>query len=390
MRRLFIALGTMVALGAPLAVVPRAAAQDRPELPDNADPNDWESYFTLGERKFNTFPSQAETAFLWAARLDPTRAEPIMARWAAFYARDQGLYINYLNDDERTLRRPDVLLNEEHCGWPWCATRSCTGASRRHCCPCWDAGCCGTGRTEAFMAYGRGDFRRAATDFAMLVRRNPRRNFRLRHYRALSLVGAGQADSAAVEIERLLEALRQADAEEVGEYVSKARWEHALGLVHEVRGDTARARREFERALEEDLSWYAARMGLARLDLRAGNAEGAVTHLAAAAEIAPGDGVVRLEYGNALAAAGRIDDAVAQYEVALQREPYWAEVYLRLGRAHDALGETAGPPRCTGATCCAPHAGRRRSWRRLRDGWRRCSPPRPERQHRDTPGSGGG
>ena len=194
--------------------------------------------------------------------------------------------------------------------------------------------------TEAFMAYGRGDFRRAASDFGMLVRRNPQRNFRLRHYRALSLIGAGQADSAAVEIERLLAALRQADAEEVGEaYESRARWEHALGLVHEVRGDTARARREFERALEEDLTWYAARMGLARLDLRGGNAEGAVGHLAAAVEIAPGDGVVRLEYGNALAAAGRIDQAVEQYGVALEREPDWAEVYLRLGRAHDALGD---------------------------------------------------
>lgn len=342
MRRLLLALVTMVALGAPLAIVPHAAAQNRPALPDSADPNDWESYFALGERTFTTAPAEAEAAFGWAARLDPTRAEPAMARWAAFYARDPGLWINYLNDDQRTMRRPDVILNEEHMRMalvrdPFvhrgfeAALLSMLGRRLL-----WDRS------TEAFAAYGRRDFRRAAADFGMLVRRNPQRNFRLRHYRALSLVGAGQADSAAVEIERLLEALRRTDAEEVGEaYASPARWEHALGVVHEVRGDTARAHRGFQRALEEDPSWYAARVGLARLDLRAGNAAGAVAQLAAAAEIAPGDGVVRLEYGNALAEAGRAREAVAQYEAARAREPHWAEVYLRMGRARDALGETA-------------------------------------------------
>jgi tetratricopeptide (TPR) repeat protein len=341
MRTLLIALTALV-LGAPLADAPHAAAQSRPELPGDADPNDWESYFDLGERVFDTFPTQAEDAFLWAARLDPTRAEPLMARWATFYARDQGLWINYLNDDERTLRRPDVLMNEErlrlaqvrnpfvHRGLE-AALLSMLGRRLL-----WDRS------TEAFLAYGRGDFRRAASDFATLVRANPRRNYRLRHYRALSLIGAGQPDSAAVEIERLLADLRRADAAEVGDaYESKALWEHALGLVHETTGDTARARREYERALEEDLAWYAARMGLARLDLRGGNADAAVAHLAAAAEAAPGDGVVRLEYGDALLVAGRISDAVAQYQAAREREPHWAEVYLRLGRAHDALGEGA-------------------------------------------------
>lgn len=342
MRRLLITLATVAALGAPLSLVPAAAAQARPELPADADPNDWESYFALGERMFTTFPSRAETAFTWAGRLDPTRAEPLMARWAAFYARDQGLWIMYLNDDERALRRPDVIQNEErmklalvrnpfvHRGFE-AALLSQLGRRLL-----WDRS------TEAFLDYGRGHFRRAAADFEGLVRRNPRRNFRLRHYRALSLIGAGQADSAAVEIERLLAALREADEEEVSDaYQSKAHWEHALGLVHEVRGDTARARRHFERALEEDLTWYASRMGLARLDLRGGNAEAAVTHLASAAEIAPEDGVVRLEHGNALAAAGRLNEAVAQYNLALSREPHWAEVYLRLARARDTLGETA-------------------------------------------------
>lgn len=342
MRRTIIAFTLMAAPAVFPPMAPHAATQARPELPADADPNDWESYFALGERLFTVFPSRAEEAFMWSERLDPTRAEPIMARWAAFYARDQGLWINYLNNDERTLRRPDVILNEErmrlalarnpfvHRGFE-AALLSMLG--RRI---LWDRS------TEAFLAYGRGNFRRAAADFGALVRRNPRRNYRLRHYRALSLIGANQPDSAAVELERLLADLRRADAEEAGgEYQSKALWEHALGRVHEVRGDTARARRDYERALEEDLAWYPARMGLARLDARAGNADGAVGHLAAAAEMVPNDGVVRLEYGNALALAGRVDDALQQYGRAKELHPHWAEVYLRLGRAHEIRGTTA-------------------------------------------------
>jgi Tfp pilus assembly protein PilF len=341
MRRLLLsALAALVAVGAPLAIAPHAAAQPRPSLPRNADPNDWESYFDAGERLFTTFPGQADTAFLWAARLDPTRAEPLLARWAAFYARDQGLWIDYLEEDPRTLRRQDVIDNEEHLSLAYArnpfvhrgleaALLSRLGRRLR-----WDGG------TRGFMAYGRGDFDEAARIFGRLVRGNPRRHLRLRHYLALSLIGAGRADSAAVEIEALLAALRSAEEREVGDgYESKAAWEHALGLLYEIRGDTARARRAYERSLEEDLAWYPARMGLGRLELRAGNADGAVVHLAQAVEIAPGDGVVRLDYANALLAAGWVEEGAQQCRVAMEMEPYWPEVYLRLAYAHDALGE---------------------------------------------------
>jgi len=329
-------------VGALLAVAPFAGAQERPNLPRDADPNDWESYFDVGERAFPDMPGQAEAAFVWAARLDPTRAEPLLARWATFFARDQGTWINYLNDEERTLRRDEVIANEEHLWLAYArnpfvhrglevALLARLGRRLR-----WDRA------TEAFMEYGRGEFRDAAREFARLVRNNPERNYRLRHYRALSLVGDGQLDSAAVEIEALLATLRATDEEEVGTgYESKAMWEHALGMVYEAGGDLPQARRAFERSLEEDLSWYPARQGLARLDLRAGNATASVEHLSAAVEIAPRDGVVRLEYGNALTSARRTHDAVEQYRTALELEPYWAEAYFRLARAHDALGETA-------------------------------------------------
>jgi tetratricopeptide (TPR) repeat protein len=335
MRRTF-ALAALFAL----AAVSPAAAQPRPELPRDADPNDWESYFAVGERLFVSFPRGAGEAFEWAARLDPTRAEPLLARWAAFYARDESLWVSYLNDEERTLRRPDVIRNEENLRMAYvrnpfvhrgleAALLANLGRRLR-----WDRA------TEAFVDYGRGDFRKAARDFGRLVRNNPERNMRLRHYRALALIGDGQTDSAAVEIETLLTALRERDEQEVGDgYQSKAMWEHALGLVYETRGDTARARQAYERSVVEDLTWYPARMGLARLELRAGNAAAAVEHLAQAVEIAPDDGVLRLEYANALTGARNGADAVTQLQLAMEMEPYWAEPYLRLARVYDALGQ---------------------------------------------------
>lgn len=318
-----------------------AAAQPRPQLPADADPNDWESYFAVGERLFVNFPRGANEAFIWASRVDPTRAEPLLARWAAFYARDQGLWINYLNDDERTLRRQDVIDNEANLHMAYirnpfvhrgleAALLSQLGRRLR-----WDRA------TEAFLDYGRGDFQEAARDFGRLVRNNPRRNLRLRHYRALAFIGAGQTDSAAVEIEALLTALRAEDEQEVGSgYQSKAMWEQSLGLVYEVRGDTARSRQAYERSLVEDLSYYPARMGLARLELRAGNAAAAADHLAQAVEVAPGDGVLRLEYGNALTGARRGEEAIEQLRISIELEPYWAEPYLRLARVYDVLGQT--------------------------------------------------
>jgi tetratricopeptide (TPR) repeat protein len=155
-------------------------------------------------------------------------------------------------------------------------------------------------------------------------------------------LGAGQPDSAAVEIEALLTALRGQEAREVGEgYESKALWEQALGRIYEIRGDTARSRRAYERSLEEALSWYPSRMGLARLEQNAGNAPAAAEQLARAVEAEPDDGVVRLEYCSALLAVQRPADALEHCEAALRQYPYWAEAYLRTGGAYDQLGRTA-------------------------------------------------
>lgn len=330
---------TIVALAACAPAAP-AGAQGGPVLPRGADPNDWHSYFALGESLVHRQPAQAQAAFEWASRLDPTRAEPLLGRWASFHARDLGSWLGYLERDAAYLRRPQVMRNDSLYRRAFVrdplANRGLEAAlfaMLGHRLRPRDA-------LTAFTYYAEGSFPQAARVFGRVARGGPGWSLRARHFRALSWVGAGQADSAIAEIQGLLDALRAREPRESGDfYQSAAAWEHALGMLHESRGDTAQARRAFQRALEEDRAWYPAGMGLARLALQAGNSADAVEHLARAAQAAPGDGVVRYEHGSALYAAGRVDQAAAEYRAAMELEPFWADVPLRLGMAYDRLGQ---------------------------------------------------
>lgn len=330
-----------LALAGVFLIAGTAAAQPaRPDLPRGADPNDWEAYFELGDRSFQRDPRQAAAAFYWASRLDPSRAEPFFARWAAYFGSDQGTWIAYLNEDEQILRRPNVIANDSLLLWAYrrnpfvhrgleVGLFAMLGRRLR-----WgDA-------TTAFMDYGEGEFTRAADRFGRVIRGNPGANVRFRHWRALSFVGAGQLDSAAAEITELLRVLRETDAERLTYYYeSKAGYEYALGLLHESANHPAEARRAFERALEEDLTMYPARSGLARLALRERKSADAVEHLAQAVEIAPEDALMHFEYANALMAANRRDDAIPHYRRAIELEPFYAAPYLRLGIALQNAGE---------------------------------------------------
>jgi len=339
MRAPFILLALAAAcIAAPLHAQPEPS---RPPLPRGADPNDWEAYFDEGAKQFDQFPGRAGAAFYWAARLDPTRAEPLFGQWAAFFAQDHGKWLSYVEEEERILRQPEMVANQAlkmrayyrnpfvHRGFEallW----SRLGRQLR-----WN------GAARAFMDYGRAEFDEAADGFGRSVRANPVRNAHLRYWRALAFVGGSRLDSAAVELTELLAVLRTEDEVRVGDYYeSKAMLEYALGRLHDAGGRPAEARRAYERALEEDLTMYPARAALARMAVRERRPDEAVEHLAQVVEIAPDDAVMHFEHGNALVAAGRHGDAVGAYLRATQLEPHWADAYLRLGLALDQTGQT--------------------------------------------------
>ena len=168
----------LVAAALTVASAIHAQVPERPTVPRGADPNDWETYFDLGDRVFQRNPRQAIAAFSWASRLDPSRAEPFFARWAAYYGNDQGWWIGYLTEDSEILRRPAVIQNDSLLLWAYrrnpfvhrgleVGLYAMLGRQLR-----WD------GAMVAFREYGEGDFREAAQRFGAIVRGNPGRNVR--------------------------------------------------------------------------------------------------------------------------------------------------------------------------------------------------------------------
>lgn len=94
-----------------------------------------------------------------------------------------------------------------------------------------------------------------------------------------------------------------------------------LARVLELTRDHAAAARAFAEAARLDEGDPAAHAGLGRLALAAGRAEAAVDALLTALRLAPADEDLRLWLGEALAAAGRLDEAAALYQDWLNELP---------------------------------------------------------------------
>src|SRR2546427_253943 len=80
----------------------------RPRLAAEADTNDWQAYFDYGVEQLQRVPGRADAAFYWAGRLDPWRSEPFYGRWVTFWMRHDGDWADYLAENPRILRNPEV------------------------------------------------------------------------------------------------------------------------------------------------------------------------------------------------------------------------------------------------------------------------------------------
>lgn len=331
-------LALLLALAVPAAAQP-GDMPARPQLPRGADPNDWESYFDLGVSLEPRMPGRAEAAFNWAARLDPSRAEPLFALWAATHFRDINRFERYLDEEERVLAHPAVVRADSlrwraflrnpfvHRGLEALLYDQLGGRFRT------DAG------TRAWLSYAAGDLPRAADEFSRIAHRRTRYRF----WAALSNVAAGRLPVGAAHLDTLL---KQARAEEDTRLIradeSKEMYEYAAALLHRARRNPAGARTALERALVENAAFYPARVQLAEMALSAGRNGAAVEEMAQALEMAPDDGYTRFRYGVALLAAGRASDAAEAFVRAAELEPHYAEIDLHLGAALAQAGDSAG------------------------------------------------
>jgi tetratricopeptide (TPR) repeat protein len=331
-----------LALSALLATVAGAQTAE-PRLPRDADPNDWEAYFDLGVRLLGRDSEAAEAAFTWSSKLRPDRAEPLFARWCAFFASDGRRFEQYLNGDEDTMHDAKVKRADSvraaafrrnpfvHQGLEIMAFNALPGRFRDD------------DITRAWLSLGKGDLAPALDWFGHLVQRDPDKFGYLRFVRASAFVNTARNDSARAELEALLAQLRARDEKVLGDgYESKELLEYALGLIHLHSGRPQAARAALETALVENPGFAPAHAVLGQMADAARDSARALQELALAVELQPDDAPYRMAYAAALVRARRPREAIAQLEQAVAIAPLYAEPYYLLAGALGPVGDAAG------------------------------------------------
>jgi Tfp pilus assembly protein PilF len=140
-------------------------------------------------------------------------------------------------------------------------------------------------------------------------------------------------DSAATDLAVLADSLGQRQEKKLtGFYVSRANIYYAQGTAYIQRGDTAAARAAFEQALTEDLGFHMASVRLSGRALASGDTTTALSHLAHAVAVSPGDPALRLYYGIILSACKQSDDAREQFLKGIEMNPNFAQPYMHFAQ----------------------------------------------------------
>ena len=137
--------------------------------------------------------------------------------------------------------------------------------------------------------------------------------------------------SAAVSILLILGAYALASLNPTGYAPDEAKWRFDRGADFRARGDSARAVREYEMAIELRPAYPQAHtnLGLALIDV--GRADDAIMHFREALRIMPGEAIPHYGLGLAYSSLGRPEDAVPQFEQAVRIDPKHAGSQYELG-----------------------------------------------------------
>ena len=334
-----VALVGLVAATAAAQTPQSNPSRERHQLPTVVDTNDWEPYYDIGVQQLTRNRFTAEAAFHWAARLDPTRAEPLFARWVAFYANDPQLFYKSLTGDKDVLRDPriqDVNAMRAraiqrnpfvHQGLMIVAYSNVFRFGD-------DA------LTKGWFHYARGELPQALERLGKAVDRDPVGNANVRFIRANAFVNTRQVDSALFELQKMLAHLRSLDTgKRVATYESKELVEFAIGLIHADRRNVGAAVEAFGRAVAENAGYAPAHLALGRIAIARNEQEKGLAELSLAVSLDSTDVAAKLEYANALYYARRQGEALEHVQAAIALEPWYAEGYLRLATIYDSMDD---------------------------------------------------
>ena len=310
----------------------------------SADTNDWGAYYDYGvELLKHGTAVDAEAAFFWAARLAPQRAEPLYGEFVAYFASDPIRFQDYMRDDPKVydvpaVRRADSLYHEALLRNPMVFQGLFVLAVDQL------PGDWGSDPvTLAWLDYASLKYQGAADRWGRAVRKRSSRVW-LHYYRALAFVGLARYDSAQAEVTVLLDDLRQRQERHyIQDWASQAFFEYAIALLRGAQHDDAGATSGMQQVLLDDLGFYQAHVGLAKLAMQHGDYPTAAQEYGQAVELAPTNVTARYEYGIALASRpATLADAEPQFRAAIALEPFYADPYYSLGVVLAKRGDSRG------------------------------------------------
>ena len=314
----------------------------RPRLAAGADTNSWLAYYNYGVARLRHSQDDAEAAFVWAARIDPSRAEPLFGRWVTYWRRNFGLFKRSLKDTLLVLKEPelievDSLLVRAYLRNPFTPPVTAIVLYER-----FDEFTYSFDElSEGFRRYAAGDYVNAAFHFENFVAKS-RDNYEVRYYTALCYIANQEYERAATEIAALLaETGRHTSANMIRVYHSNEQLWYGLGALRLMIGDTTTARENLGEALSEDLAFYPAHALLGDVALARADTTAAIGEYELAAELAPADGVLHYRFARLLADVGRLPDAEHELRRAIALEPLFAPPYLALALVLDNRGNRA-------------------------------------------------
>lgn len=351
------------------SVAQTPAEPARPPLPPAADTNSALAYVDRGTDLLLKSPAQSYAAFYWASRINPGLADAFYGRRIALLVGDRTRLERYMEGNRRTIqskefrqidslqyralmlnpffyRRFDRVMFDEYLKEEYRRDAALAGEQPNmsefaH----WtDVFLMRAGpASQAWAAYNRANFPAAAKFYASAIKRARKDDKYLLHAdRGRTLFLMGLVDSAEVDLKQALDYLRKQDEDKITYfYESKAVYEHSIALTHEMRKQYDAAREAYGRALQEDISYYPAHVGMARAARALGDTAAAISALDLAVQVNPNDGTVRLFYAEALTSAGRHDEAATQLRAAIDLEPHFADLYVVLGDVMTKLNKPA-------------------------------------------------
>lgn len=334
-------LALLAVLAAPLTgQSPPSPTQDRrPRLPRTADSLDWIAYYERGfaEVKNREF-ALAESYFAYASRLDPTVAEPLVARYGAWWKARPWLR-NPMWVTEREASRGAAVDSAE--AWlrqallrdPFVdrAPLMLTIPARRV--------LTDEARGLGLLALFSGRAAESVEHFTRAIANNPA-DVNARRWRALAFARLERWPDVVRDYEEVIRQVAEfKETVTLSVEFGSAELHHALGLARLRMGDTTGALHAFEATFVEDLSFYMGHLYYAMLLRTRGDTAQAHREYALAVELQPDDPVLRQNYGVALFTAGRTDSALVHFQAAVRLNPAYATPYFNIGLAYERLGK---------------------------------------------------